>query len=199
MADDNLDQLPRTRKEAIDQGEKRYFTGKPCKSGHIVPRFLTGTCSECAKISVKKWTSANKDRMRDYAAEWHAKNRSRRIVAHRAWNNSNKDYLKERSRIWRSKNPEKMSAYAHNYRARKFASEGSHTGGDITEIRRSQKDKCGYCGIRLKGRGHIDHIVALASGGANHRKNLQLLCETCNKRKSDRDPIEYARSIGKLI
>ena len=33
---------------------------------------------------------------------------------------------------------------------------------------------------------HVDHIRALADGGANDRTNLQLLCPTCNIKKGAR-------------
>lgn len=37
-----------TRAEAIRAGVPRYFTGKPCKSGHIAERYtLKGSCVEC--------------------------------------------------------------------------------------------------------------------------------------------------------
>lgn len=34
--------------QAKAEGEKIYFTGKPCKNGHSSPRFLSGACIECA-------------------------------------------------------------------------------------------------------------------------------------------------------
>ena len=37
-----------TRKEAIKKRMKYYFTGKPCKHGHIAKRFIIGSnCCEC--------------------------------------------------------------------------------------------------------------------------------------------------------
>jgi hypothetical protein len=43
-----------TRKEAIIQGNKYYFTGVPCMRGHIAPRFTTGgTCLECNYLAAK--------------------------------------------------------------------------------------------------------------------------------------------------
>jgi len=38
-----------TRKEARAKGLKRYFTGKPCKHGHVAERFVSGPCVECAQ------------------------------------------------------------------------------------------------------------------------------------------------------
>lgn len=40
-----------TRKFAKQSGIKRYFTGMPCKYGHIAERFCaSGRCSECDRI-----------------------------------------------------------------------------------------------------------------------------------------------------
>ena len=40
--------LPRTRAEAKQLGAKKYFTGQPCKHGHVVPRYVKGVCVQCA-------------------------------------------------------------------------------------------------------------------------------------------------------
>jgi hypothetical protein len=37
-----------TRQEAFLQGKTHYFTGIPCRQGHIAPRYVsTGSCIEC--------------------------------------------------------------------------------------------------------------------------------------------------------
>ena len=41
---------PRTRKEAKERGVKYYFTGTPCKQGHVALRLVKGTCTECLKV-----------------------------------------------------------------------------------------------------------------------------------------------------
>lgn len=43
------------RAEAIKNNQTLYFTGKPCKYGHIAHRFTNnGTCKECFKVIAKK-------------------------------------------------------------------------------------------------------------------------------------------------
>jgi hypothetical protein len=37
-----------SRADAVARGELFYFTGKPCKNGHVAKRYLSGTCIECA-------------------------------------------------------------------------------------------------------------------------------------------------------
>ena len=44
-----------SRAEAIKQGLKRYFTGKPCKCGHVAERqVLNATCVDCQRAANKK-------------------------------------------------------------------------------------------------------------------------------------------------
>lgn len=61
--------LPKTRAEARQQGLDRYFTGLPCRRGHIAPRDMRRQdCLECVKLRgrapVPKSRPTSKDRMR---------------------------------------------------------------------------------------------------------------------------------------
>jgi 5-methylcytosine-specific restriction endonuclease McrA len=54
-----MDNLPTTRAEAKKTGSKYYFTGQPCKHGHIAPRKTKGACVECLKA---EWSADNERR-----------------------------------------------------------------------------------------------------------------------------------------
>ena len=43
-----------SRKDAKALGLKRYYTGKPCKYGHVAERYIKEGCVECHKISQSK-------------------------------------------------------------------------------------------------------------------------------------------------
>ena len=43
-----MEELPKTRAEARSLGLPRYFTGLPCKWGHVVWRYVAGGCSTCS-------------------------------------------------------------------------------------------------------------------------------------------------------
>ena len=57
--------LPKTRAEAKATGAKYYFTGEPCKHGHIAPRKTKGACLECLK---DEWTKGNETRAEYFRA-----------------------------------------------------------------------------------------------------------------------------------
>jgi hypothetical protein len=48
MKNSDFSALPSSRTEARKRGFDRYFTGQPCKRGHLAPRYVsTPQCSEC--------------------------------------------------------------------------------------------------------------------------------------------------------
>lgn len=49
------------RQMARQQGLARYFTGKPCKRGHVAERYLNnGECVICAKLRANEWKKTPK-------------------------------------------------------------------------------------------------------------------------------------------
>ncbi len=41
--------LPTSRQEAKKSGSKYYFTGDPCRNGHLSPRYRDGKCIQCGR------------------------------------------------------------------------------------------------------------------------------------------------------
>jgi hypothetical protein len=66
----------KTRSQAIKDGDKLYFTGKPCKHGHISPRFIFGACSECKKQIDKNYKENNKEHIKEYHKKYTKENYS---------------------------------------------------------------------------------------------------------------------------
>lgn len=92
-----------------------------------------------------------------------------------------------------------FSARCQTRRARRIGNGGEHTAEDIADIRRMQGDNCAICTKPLKGGGVKDHIKPLKLGGDNGRRNIQLLHRKCNGEKAAKDPLDHARSLGRLL
>lgn len=73
---DNNSQLPKKREDALLLGAPQYFTGTPCKNGHVAPRNPGGTCVACIW---QRSADAKKHRTKDGQIRmlvWSAKRRA---------------------------------------------------------------------------------------------------------------------------
>lgn len=43
--------------------------------------------------------------------------------------------------------------------------------------------ECPYCGDDLNGESHADHIYPVSKGGESRKKNMVLVCSSCNRKK----------------
>jgi hypothetical protein len=102
----------------------------------------------------------------------------------------------EYTKRYRKNNPEKVLEFSMRRKSRKY---GRLPKGTIKELGEYQRWKCVVCFVGIKNNYHVDHIIPLAKGGTHVRENVQLLCPTCNVRKSAKDPIEFMQSRGFLL
>jgi hypothetical protein len=70
--------LPKSRAEAKALGVKYYFTGDPCKHGHIAPRRVKGCCTKCARLIDKRGQARRVEYFRRYNQSEAAKAAKRR-------------------------------------------------------------------------------------------------------------------------
>jgi 5-methylcytosine-specific restriction endonuclease McrA len=169
-----------------------------------------------ARQRVQNYRTSNMPDIRVRKRVNRIKNLERCLKSERVYRENNRILLRDRDRVryhsqpdkaiakvraWQVANHENVSANARKRRAREHGADGEHNAADILRIRKAQKDKCAMpdCRVKLKGKGHIDHIIALARGGSNWPSNLQILCPLCNCSKHARDPIEFAQSRGLLV
>jgi 5-methylcytosine-specific restriction endonuclease McrA len=85
--------------------------------------------------------------------------------------------------------------------------------GASVKRRLVSNEECPYCGVFLDDNAHADHIYPISKGGESRKKNMVLVCVSCNLKKGnltlqgfirkynlDRDEVESRlESLGKDI
>lgn len=137
------------------------------------------------------------------ASEWYCKNKDRQLIFAKDYYKNNSEAIKSRVREYEKANPEKTKILgrikANRRRARLSTSVKHYTRIDVERIFKLQKGKCASCGGSIKDKFHIDHRIPVAKGGDNSPYNIDLLCPSCNMRKSSKLPHEFAQENGRLI
>lgn len=233
------------RRDAKALGLKTYFTGKPCKHGHIDNRFVyDGGCNTCKLQQALAWKKRNQEHCKQYSQGWHLanadhskayrkrkyaenpqkelekchkwqrENAARMKATNKKWREANKercqiiqlewrakniDKVKENARQWRLKNLRRRAIDEAKRRALKRGCDGSHTIDDVKSLLEKQHFKCAWCNKSVRKEYHVDHIMPLSLGGSNDKRNIQILCPTCNIRKHANHPIDWARKNGRLL
>lgn len=183
------------RKEAKAAGLHTYISGRPCKHGHSAPRYTqTGTCIECARIQS---ASAAK---KAYDAVYLKANYSRIVERNLRWRQRNHEAVLAKAVAWTKKNPERRRAISKAYKSRRRAKEreGSST-PELLAWERAARKVCHWCGVVCAKKYEVDHYVPLSKGGRHEVSNLVIACPPCNRRKSAKDPYEFAKERGRLF
>lgn len=102
-----------SRPDAVAQGLKRYFTGDPCRHGHVSSRYVNGrNCTACqqelvtrrrkedpekAKEIQRIWYAENLEKARGYQRKYMLKHLERRRALNREFMRNNRErYIEKR-------------------------------------------------------------------------------------------------------
>lgn len=98
---------------AIERGEKFYFTGKPCKVGHIALRFTgNGECRDCSTIRTVEYNATHKAENRAKTARWRERNPGHGAEYSKKWRSANPEKARAALAKWRADNPDRVREHA---------------------------------------------------------------------------------------
>src|SRR6266700_2919661 len=105
-----------SRKDAIHQGRKRYFTGKVCNQGHLDHRYVQGgACVECNRLRLGSLRLRDPELIRARQREWWASQPLEKRRASSAWQLANPDRVKENKRQWVINNAGRVATNKHSW------------------------------------------------------------------------------------
>lgn len=203
-----------TRPEALAAGAKYYFTGQPCKHGHVEPRkTVNGTCVGC--VNMKNQTEAYRLRAAEYEA-------SHAVQTRRRQRNQDPDKIQARKESRERWNKQHLKGY----HKRRMETDPSYRIKALLRSRMgSARRRNGVSGTTIKDLGctiaffksyieglptwdpswawadagtsfHLDHIEPLGLFDlqdpeqfrvAAHYTNYQALSTTAHREKTNRD------------
>ncbi len=189
-----------TRQEARAAGLTRYFTGRPCKHGHIAERRMSDGRVVCAHLHATTWQKANPEKVRARSRAYRAKNLEMVKAKSASWSRANRAKHAIMTKAWRAANAERVKAVAaarkkakaglvNATNMRRYAAKLHRTPfwADHAKIARAYELAQEY---RDKGIDcEVDHIIPLQGenvSGLHVHTNLQIIATHSNRSKSNR-------------
>ena len=204
-----------SRKDAKAQGLTHYFTGKPCKHGHIAQRLTSkGICLDCNRNHNRQLQAGGYHReyyakrmetdeefrqakRNDAKRHYHAvmKPDADRMARHyerlATYQQENREVCNRARRAFNARNPGYDRIYTVAYRAKKAKAVAKLTAAEMQQIRAIYKLRAtlsAETGVLF----HVDHHIPISRGGLHHPDNLWVIPASENLKKNNKLPEELA-------
>lgn len=181
-----------SRKTAKEKGLTTYFTGKPCKHGHVDKRITaSGYCMECnrqykktefSKQEYRKYHNAHKDKVNARQRNWYGEVASSKLKELRK---TDPDKAYKSARAWAKRNP--WYGVSLNSARRKQIRKATPKWADKKAI--VELYKLSHLMSNDNERYHIDHIIPLINDnvcGLHCEDNLRIIPAYDNMSKGNK-------------
>lgn len=161
---------------------------------------LKSRCNQCKRKESAEWRKKNKDYGKEYrknnlgellksGKEYYHKNRESLLAKKKVYAESNKKSIAAQKKRWYEKNKAKVLEGKRRRRDRRANCNENYTRNDERITLRAFDNKCFNC--KDEDKLHIDHHRPLSKGHGLSINNAVVLCESCNKSKSTKNPEEF--------
>lgn len=169
-----------SRKKALENRLIKYFTGKPCKSGHISERFTNGGCIECRRSAKYLEARARYNRKPETIEKTKQDMRTHRLL--------NNDTINERRRVLHAVNQKRDAGRINAAVSKRRAAKLNATPKWLSETQLAEIQKFYEIAQWYDEPRQVDHIVPLLHPlvcGLHVPWNLQILTAEANMAKSN--------------
>lgn len=174
---------------------KHYFTGKPCKRGHVSNRLISDrSCLECTKEKIARYYKENPEKFRELRRQAYAANpEPEKAIARKRsaeWRKLNPKHVGtiEAKQRWKASNTAKVRAYTAKRRAAKIQRTPNWLSSfDLWVFEEAYE----LAALRTKLFGfswHVDHIIPLQGekvSGLHVPTNIQVISWIDNVSKAN--------------
>ena len=192
-----------SKQEAKAQGLLHYYTGKPCKHGHIAERLVsTRHCCACDIARDQRperkaqnaannaaWNIANSERAAANKAAYRAANKERTAATAAAWAAANKERTAATAAAWAAANPAARAAMGAQRRAAKLQRTPKWLTKEDKATIKALYEQANFMSRVCGEKFHIDHIIPLQGktvSGLHCPANLQIITAKENVKKSNK-------------
>jgi hypothetical protein len=178
-----------TRKDAKRLGLKRYFTGRPCRRGHIAERYVsTKTCVECSALQSRQWVIDNPERWDEYIDTWNKDNPALKREYERKWKWANIEHVRAHRKERYATDVCFRLAHVLRSRLGSAIKKGSKRGSAVDDLGCSIEQLKTHIETQFApgmswgnwGSWHIDHIKPLSSFDLADREQFLVACHYSN-------------------
>ena len=171
-----------SRSEAKAQGLKRYFTGTPCKHGHVSERITSnGDCLGCSKM--RRDSEEGKRKASEYRKDMYKTEKYRKYKRDYCRDRrANNEEVRERERLARDTDEHraKNREYMREYRKREVAKkhkESKNASRRTDEFRASERERMKNCKKSRATRFCRDSLrrVLLSTGEEKNKRTKDML------------------------
>lgn len=192
---------PKERAAAKEAGLMTYFTGKPCKYGHIEKRRVSnGACVVCEAAKHKKWVEQNPEKMSEASKKSYAKHADKKRLYAKNYRAANPEKIKEiNKKSMQNRKPQRAAAQMLRH-AKKLQATPKWLCSEEIEWIKEYYVAARQSGVTLS----VDHIVPLQSEkvcGLHVPWNLCLRTKSDNSRKHNKltEDAYLPKQVGILV
>jgi hypothetical protein len=181
-------------RQAKDQGLTRYFTGAPCKHGHVAERLVsTRGCLVCGNERLQAYKEKNREafleKKRSTQARYVAENPEKIMAIRRATMSKHRIARNAEKAAWRRRNKAKVLALTRKRQLAKIQRTPKWLTDDdlwmMTQAYELASSRTAMFGFQW----HVDHVLPLQGksvSGLHVPLNLQVIPGCENSRKGNR-------------
>ena len=151
---------------------------------------------ELAKIHYDKYAESHPDEIKASSRKYYGNHKEEHKQSVQSWVNRNKDKYTADKKKWASDNKDKGRKYHYTRRDKSTDTVSTFTEADWGIAIAYFEGRCAYCGMppSLFDRNYVleqDHFIPVTNGGAYTPDNIVPACQSCNRGKWAKDPIEW--------